>query len=68
METEAKRMAVGRQICEKESVLLKSTRKTAQQGDAPNTYPRHAPCLVATLPARIAPRVGIGDLGRSLKK
>lgn len=39
-------------------------RKTeeAQQGAAPNAYPRRASCLVASLPAGGAPRVGVGEL------
>ena len=40
-------------------------KKQAEQGGAPNGYPRHAPCLVASLLAWVAQRAAVGDLGRS---
>jgi type II restriction enzyme len=40
-------------------------KKTAQQCDPPNGYPRHAPCWFRFAPlARVAPRAAIGDRGR----
>lgn len=36
------------------------------KGGAPNGCPRHAPCLVASLMAWVAPRAAVGDLGRTL--
>jgi hypothetical protein len=35
-----------------------------EQGGRLNVYPRHAPCLVASLPARIEPRAAVSHLGR----
>jgi hypothetical protein len=39
----------------------------AERGGAPNAYPRHASSLAASLPAGVAPRLGAGDLGRSVR-
>lgn len=38
-----------------------------EQGGSPNPYPRHASCC-RFAPARVAPQVGVGDLGRSADK
>ena len=42
-------------------------RTKCEQCRPANPYPRHAPCLVASLPARIAPRAGAADGGRCAK-
>jgi len=42
-------------------------KKISEQGSPPNGSPRHAPCLVALLPAWITPRAAVGDFERSAK-
>ncbi len=39
--------------------------KQAEQGAAPNAYPRHTSCWSLRSRARSAPRAGVGELGRS---
>ena len=39
-------------------------KQKAEPGGGLNGHPRHASCLVASLPAGVAPRAAIGDRGR----
>ena len=40
-------------------------KQKAEPGSGLNGHPRHASCLVASLPAGVAPRAAVSHLGRS---